>query len=161
MDVSGLPSIPEKYKAVLDAYRALKGYPVTPLHDLTHRAIASIGPGKHVLDIGCGLEKSVGASVLASVSPTPVWLVCEHHRACGDVLRRLAEMGTDMSEVAYIPGFGRQSCIMYDDFHMGDISPVRFTTTRIPRAVSVRTRNDVSLRNACSISKLAPATGWS
>lgn len=123
VDVSGLPSIPEKYKAVLDAYRALKGYPVTPLHDLTHRAIASIGPGKHVLDIGCGLEKSVGASVLASVSPTPVWLVCEHHRACGDVLRRLAEMGTDMSEVAYIPGFGRQSCIMYDDFHMGDISP--------------------------------------
>jgi len=117
IDIHTLPPIPRNYKKVLQAYRDLKGYPVTPLHDVTHKVLAAMGRGRHVLDIGCGLEKSVGASVLAATtrSEYPVWLICEHHGACHDTLTRLEEMGVDMETVAYIPGFNASTCERHEE----------------------------------------------
>lgn len=113
IDYSKLPAIPTDYKTLLDGFRKAKGYSGTVEQDQTHQALLSVVKGQSILQIGCGLEKSVAASVFAAWSfrKHPVWIVCYNHKACKDALDRLSVLGVPESDIGYIAGWNDEVCV--------------------------------------------------
>lgn len=114
---SDLKRLPKAHVDALDCFRKYHGYEGTPEQTRTHQALRhAVACGRAILDIGCGLEKSVAASVYAASTckTRPVWLVCEHHQACQDALQRLAALGVSDGDIGYIPGWHESVCTYHD-----------------------------------------------
>ena len=108
VDMSNIPDLSQEY---LNQMSKL-GHGVNSEQIGTHRLINHYsGKGRFILNIACGLQKSVSACVYASIKKDiPTWLICENHKAVNAMIERLKILGVPDSDIGYIAGFNQSIC---------------------------------------------------
>jgi hypothetical protein len=114
---SDLTQLPLGHAEALTRFRKFHNYAGTAEQTRTHQSLQyAITCNRAILDIACGLEKSVAATAFAASTckTRQVWLVCEHHQACRDTMQRLQVMGVEECDIGYITGWHESVCSYAD-----------------------------------------------